>query len=270
MIIRHDIDPSLYLANPAEFGAIAPICGHTEEIPVAYDQIDEMLKPSLLPSVQPEPEIIFACDGMGTLIHPRWLLTSAHVAAALSQQEAQQDASDNTIAFADTSYSIQQIFLHPHWQHNEMDITQTKNNIALIQLVQPVNNISPLSLYPQSDEQETILTFVGQGDYGNGLTGPDAVDGKLRQATNRVEKVDGQWLLCQFDAPPQGTELEGVPGPGDDGGPALLKTDDGWAIAGISAGQDPQNFGGEGYYGTWAYYTRVSQYLDWIESVISS
>jgi hypothetical protein len=27
---------------------------------------------------------------------------------------------------------------------------------------------------------------------------------------------------------------------------------------------------GEGYYGVWDYYTRVSAYLDWIESVVQS
>lgn len=261
MIIRHDIDPDLYLIDPAQFPAVVSVDSFQEEIFVAYDTIDQLLKPSLIRASEPEVAFRDRCDGMGTLIRPNWILTAAHVATELSM--------DKEIGFVNKLYSIQQIVLHPGFVNysEEMDITKVKNDIALIQLTAPVQAVSPLPLYEHTDELNKIVTFVGQGDYGNGLIGPDRVDGKTRIATNRIEKVDEQWLLFKFDAPPNTTELEGISGPGDSGGPALIKTEAGWALAGISSGQDAGTLG-EGYYNVWEYYTRVSSYVGWIDSVI--
>ncbi|MGB3295887.1 MAG: trypsin-like serine protease [Phormidesmis sp.] len=260
MIIRHDINPELYLIDPAQFPAVVSVDSFSEEVFVAYDNIDRLLKPSLVPEIGPEPEFRDRCDGMGTLILPTWVLTAAQVAIALSAQKE--------ITFANTAYAIQKVVVHPHFHTCSDDggISGVKHDIALIQLKQPVRDVSPLPLYPQAEELQKIVTFVGQGDFGTGLIGPDSVDAKMRIATNRIEQVDDQWLIFRFDPPPAATALEGISGPGDSGGPALIETASGWAIAGISAGQDSRGLG-EGYYGVWEYYTRVSQYLDWIESV---
>ena len=263
MIIRHDIDPTLYLVAPEDFPAVFAVDSFEQEVQIAYDQIDELLKPSLLPSVQPEPEVFTRYDGMGMLIAPEWILSAGHVATELSVE--------NDIEIAGEPHAVKKIFLHPGFRNYGEAGEMAENDIALIHLKTSVEQVSPLPLYTSRDELGKTVTFVGRGDFGNGLIGPDSVDGKMRIATNRIEKTDDQWLLFEFDAPPNCTEIEGISGPGDSGGPALIMTDAGWAIAGISSGNDDtEQKLGEGHYGTWEYYTRVSFQLDWIQSVLQT
>ncbi|MBE9061960.1 trypsin-like serine protease [cf. Phormidesmis sp. LEGE 11477] len=260
MIIRHDVDPALYLVSSAQFPAVFAVDSFQEEVLVTYDKIDELLKPSLVVSVQPEPEFYTRCDGMGMLIRSDWVLSAAHVAIELSTEAE--------IVIAHQTYLIKEIVLHP--QFLDFDGTElAKNDIALMQLKAPVENVMPLPLYQQKEEAGKIATFVGRGDFGTGLIGPDQVNGKMRMATNRIEQSDDQWLVFSFDAPPNCTELEGISGPGDSGGPALIETQFGWAIAGISSGQKSFNLG-EGRYGVWEYYTRVSSHIAWIKSITRS
>ena len=270
MIIRHDVNPAHYLAEAKQFAAIVAVDSHLEEVLIGYDNIDQLLKPNLLTSVQTAPEFTLCTDGMGCLIQPDWILTAAHVAEALTE--------GHKISICNSAYEIQQIFLHPDYTPSNYayaeDVSQVHHDLALIRLAQPVKAIAPLPLYTQQDELNQIATLVGSGDYGTGLIGPDQADGKLRKATNRIEDVNAEWLVFKFDAPPECTELEGVCGPGDSGGPGLLKVNGKWAIAGVSSGyHSPQSTsfdqGGEGRYGVWEYYTRVSSHLSWIESVLS-
>ncbi len=258
MIIRHDIEAALYLVKPETYPAVVAVNSDQEQELVIYDKIDELLKPSLIPAAKIEPQSYTRYDGMGSLIRSNWILSAAHVAIELSLGKQ--------ITLGSTDYSIQQIVLHPNFRNYGLNDDMAQHDIALIQLEKSVEDIPSLSLYRETDELEKIATFVGRGDFGTGLIGPDQVDGKMRKATNQIETVDEQWLIFKFDAPPDGTELEGISGPGDSGGPALLETDEGWAIAGISSGQKSDGLG-EGHYGVREYYTRVSQYINWIESV---
>ena len=260
MIIRHDIDPALYLVDPTQFPAVVAVDSFQEEVPIAYDNIDRMLKPSLIAESLMVPETCDRTDGMGSLIAPNWILTAAHVAAAMSLEKE--------VVFSDKAYSIEQIVIHPDFLDWPEETNLAENDIALIKLTRLVEGIKPLLLHQQTDELRQVATFLGSGDFGNGLIGPDSVDSRLRMATNRVVQVDTSWLMFEFDVPPEGTDLEGVAGPGDGGGPALLNVDGEWAIAGVRSGQNPKTFG-EGHYGVWEYYTRVSQYASWIESVMS-
>ena len=89
-------------------------------------------------------------------------------------------------------------------------------------------------------------------------------------------------LAFDFDAPNSGKalSLEGVSGPGDSGGPAFIETDEGLKVAGISSyssypTEKMDALAREGKlpiqaYGTVEHYTRVSQRLEWIKTVISN
>ena len=86
---------------------------------------------------------------------------------------------------------------------------------------------------------------------------------------SRVDSTSADRLYLSFDAPPSGTDLEGAPGPGDSGGPAILRTGGSDLVAEISsAGFDGRD--GPGSYGAVDVFTRVSAHLVWLDSVMRS
>ena len=110
---------------------------------------------------------------------------------------------------------------------------------------------------------------------GTGLTGPEGNDGRFRAATNRVDEATDAYLVWEFEdprkRPEKTTRLEGISGPGDSSGPAFIQVDGEYLIAGISSGQSTSATGGrEGLYGVTEYYTRVSAYLEWIDTALSN
>jgi len=132
-----------------------------------------------------------ALSGMGTLIDRQWVLTAAHVAVGLS--------STSIAEIAARAYPIAQIVLHPQW-HRDADV---RVDIAMVRLAQPVEGCAPVRLYTGVDEAGLVVTFVGRGAKGTGLSGVDGGgwDGQLRAATNRVVRADGPLLQFRFDAP---------------------------------------------------------------------
>jgi hypothetical protein len=190
--------------------------------------------------------------GVATLIAPNWAITTGHV--------GQDIKPGHETMIAGQSYSVQQVVLHPKWATENREM-------ALIQLDRPVQYVEPIPLYDTSDEQGKIVTLVGRGDSGTGLTGPITADHRLRAATNRVERVEGDMLVFRFDAPDDEntTPLEGISGPGDSGGPALIESSGVSKLTGLSvasSGRPP------GTYGNLEFYSRVSLDIDWIQETI--
>jgi len=186
--------------------------------------------------------------GEGTLIAPQWVLTAAHVT---------KGSSSPTVDFDGQQYKIAAKFIFPNWED------MGPNDIGLIKLEQPVPGVQPIPVYQGSDEVGRQVTFVGRGGTGTGLTGPTSEDRKKRGATNTVERADHEWLYFTFREPAAATDLEGISGPGDSGGPALIEKDRKFYIAGISVWGQPGKRG-RGTYGAKEGYTRVSSYLAWI------
>ena len=91
-------------------------------------------------------------------------------------------------------------------------------------------------------------------------------DGRLRCVTNRIDDVDARWLRLRFDAPRDGTALEGVGGEGDSGAPALLRVGAELRVAGVSSWQDHD--GPLVTYGCIKHYARVSPHVTWIRGVV--
>lgn len=193
-------------------------------------------------------------DGEGTLIAPRWVLTAAHVAVDVPP--------GHRVSIAGRNYAVEAVFINPDWR-------SSRHDIALVKLRERVRRVRPLALYRGSDETGRIVTILGSGFSGTGLTGPRKNDGRLRGARNRIDEVNKAWIMFRFDPPETALDLEGISAPGDSGGPALLEESGRFYVAGISSIQSFHRPGmREGRYGVLEYYSRVSAYSAWIDRIL--
>jgi hypothetical protein len=202
----------------------------------------------------------------GTLIAADWVLTAAHVAEGVSPLSG-------TIEIQEREYPVSRIVLHPTWIGDLGAGLADPEwiDMALIQLAEPIRGIAPVALYEGKDETGKTVIFAGRGRTGDGTSGPDSTDGNLRGATNTVDRADDSWLYFTFDAPPRATELEGISGPGDSGGPALVEVDGSYRIVGVGSRNDHQELGlGLCTYGTVEVYARVSSQIKWLHAVMDS
>lgn len=141
------------------------------------------------------------------------------------------------------------------------------HDVGLIQLSRPVVGARPVPLYRDRNERGRVAVLLGHGKHGDGTKRQFVEDGIARGATSVVDSTDASWLYFSFDAPPKGTRLEGAPGPGDSGGPALLEKGGKIFVAGVSsAGYD--GHAGPATYGAVDVFTRVSTHAVWIDSVM--
>jgi len=197
--------------------------------------------------------------GDATLIAPQWLLTAGHVAAAAEHNPRL----GGKVRIAGEDYETDGFVIHPEWR--EMGA----HDIALIHLTRPVKGVRPIPLYRGSTERGLVATIIGHGAEGTGDARTRAEDGLARGATSMVDSTDAAWLYFSFDAPPGGTELEGAPGPGDSGGPAIISITGTPFVAGVSsAGYDGRT--GPGSYGAIDVFTRVSTHLSWLDGVMAN
>jgi len=239
IIIRHDTPDEHYLADESGFPAIGSMF-----------RTDNGFR-----------------DCVVTLIAPQWLITAKHC--------TMDPGLDQAIASGDYSVhlgvrkmaQVDRIMRMP-----DVGDDPLLTDVALLHLAEPVTNVAPLALYSGGDDKGRIVFFPGWGDRGTGTDGIHAEpDGKFRVAENRIEAVSGNHIVFRFDDPrsdlEQALALEGVSGPGDSGGPALISTPSGLQVAGISSFQ--RNFGQrEGTYNVDEYYIRISSVRQWIDKTI--
>ena len=201
----------------------------------------------------------FHPDGSGTLIGDRWVLTAAHVARGLSPFSPR-------VHVGDADRRVRRAFFHPDSTGDGR--RPPRVDLALVELEEPVEGVRPARLYLRSDEVGRAVFVVGYGDFGPAGARLTRGDGRRRAATNIVDAAEEGRLVLDFDAPPDGTELEGVGGPGDSGGPLYLAPDEGELDAApFLAGVSFASLGGRpGSYGVKDLYVRVSEFAAWVDA----
>lgn len=202
---------------------------------------------------------LYKIGAHGTLVKPQWVVTAAHTVFCITPGTA--------IRIDDQLVEVKARYSHPDYQRGG------DNDIALIQLAQPLTSVTPARLYAGSNEAGKDVWFIGSGATGNGLTGPTvnykANAGVLRKAQNRVEKARGNEISFVFDRGDKALPLEGVSGNGDSGGPAFMRLGNTYWLLGISSRADSW-FKDVGEYGVNEVYTRVSAHLPWLEAMFAA
>src|SRR5581483_10787547 len=142
------------------------------------------------------------------------------------------------VELAGRRYFIARTILHPDYDREWRDGDEEDGNdtidLALVELETPVEGVVPFEFYDRADELGQEVLLLGRGEFGNGIRGARGSDWALRRASNKIDEVDNYWLKFRFDAPPDGTDLEGVCGRGDSGGPAFIQDGQRFLLVGIS------------------------------------
>ncbi len=210
----------------------------------------------------------------------------------------------------DESYEVEEIIYHPTWisdnrdflSANDLALVRLKTPI----LDRPIIELFKDS----DEEIGSLIWFSGFGDYSETEgQNPDLfskkralqniLDRKVAGITTSKDGVtySGGLLAFDFDDPDgtintlgDGTvnsderilatgtsatgalEYEGTTVQGDSGGPLFLKDGDIWKVAGVLSGGADAPFDGhrDGSYGDISIFIRVSQSIEWIESVINN
>jgi hypothetical protein len=149
-------------------------------------------------------------------------------------------------------------------------IDENVADLALVELESPVAIGLRVNLNRDTTEAGERIVVVGTGLSGTGETGPEVEDGKLRAATNIIDEAGHQYIRFSFSPPEDSsaTDLEGIGGPGDSGGPAFMERNGQLYIAGVSSINTRAGAAGPSRYRSIESYSRISTNLRWIESVL--
>ncbi len=244
IVIRHDVPDSEYLVPAEEFPALVDV-----------------------------PH-----EAHGVLISDQWVVTAAHTV---------QWHPVSHVMIGGKWRSVEEVIVHPGYKSGPhvppkgdiapfMAIQAANDDIALLKLSQPLNDVTPVAMHRTSDELGHLGKLYGKGATGNSLDGQNMHSsrrGSFRSAYSRVSSADGKWLTLRFDDGPQSHPLEGAPGSGDSGGPLLIEVDGKETLAGLTSWQfgtgDISEFH-PGRYGQVSYYVRISHYADWIDGVMAA
>jgi len=204
----------------------------------------------------------------------KWVLTASHCvegeqAANIKINVGEYDLSNG----AENAIAVKRIYMHPDYDSVSID-----NDVALLELVQSVDNEAITLVSPETTQQSAIdnstVTVMGWGgrvgyEPNGGPTSdfPDVlhqVDLQLMTNAQCLNLLGGGYdlstsMICAaFEGGGKGSCQ------GDSGGPLVINTNEGWQQIGIVSWG--VGCAAEGYPGV---YARTSIFIDWINAIMS-
>lgn len=187
----------------------------------------------------------FFCSG--TLIASRYVLTAGHCGSGVGDTAGRFKIEGET-------YFTSRVFVHPNY--NRLTLA---NDIAIYELNRDVVGIAPSPIFRGTPRVGQSLTLVGYGAGGNGTSGHNGDFGTKRVGTTPIDKVTSKTIEWNFD-----NNDESNTAPGDSGGPAFLRVNGVYRVAGVTSSGEKTDAG----IGDVSYDTRVDTFQSWIDSII--
>ena len=186
----------------------------------------------------------------GTLISDSHVLTAAHCAEVIEGPTA------GTFEVFGQVYESIDVFIHPDYNPRTL-----ANDIAIIQLGEPVIEALPSQIFRGRPLVGDLLLIVGFGGTGTAEGGSDGTFGTKRVGTTTIDSVTDTLVSWTYDDPSEANTAAG-----DSGGPGFLDLDGELFIACITSGGTQL----DSSLGDFAFNTRVDAYADWIDFTVAA
>ena len=207
----------------------------------------------------------------GSILSGKWILTAAHCAERLTPGQVVVTAGTNQLVAGATRRNVNRIIVHRSYNRQNQD-----NDIALLELRDPLPTglaIQTVELFPPADEsglgEKSEFTVTGWGATVEGgsvvrdLRFLEALPFVPREKCNLPQAYDGQITANMICAGKRAGGEDSCQG--DSGGPLTFGTGTSSKLAGIVSWGE-----GCGRPDKVGVYTRVPNYVDWIQACVSN